>query len=476
MGHKVGIAREQIEMMFCLEEMVAETSPARQIDAFVDESDTSYFSKATAKSTGCPPYNPKDMLKLYLYGMENGIISSRKLEREAKRNIELMWLLNKLTPESKTICNFRKDNTVNIVRFFKEFCLALTKKGYIDGKVMAIDGTKIRANNSKRNNFSAKKLDRHIEYINKKINSYMYELDKNDEIESLKDRKIQYESMKERLKQDQLSEISLNDPDSKLMRTANNGVDVCYNVQAVVDSKHKLIAGVALASGANDQGQLGEVMPLLKEELELEKTTVLADKGYYKTEDFKTCEDNNITTIVAGYDKAESKIISVDEFAYDPCEDVYVCPQGNKLFSSKVYEGGHKKYRNQRACRNCPLRAKCTTSTNYRTISRHIHKASAERNDKRYAENKELYKQRQMLVEHPFGTIKRTMGIRQFVTCGKESVAAEAALIFLCYNLKRLRVIHNLSPVNIPFSPQNSQILLILLVSIHLAAISIKSI
>jgi transposase len=440
MHHVWGKDRNQVTMR-CLEEMVAADSSARQIDKFVDASDTTYFEKAKIKDTGRPPYDPKDMLKLYLYGMENGILSSRKLERECTRNIELMWLLNELTPESKTICNFRRDNIHNLVKFFKQFCLSLTKAGFIDGKLMALDGTKIRANNSKRNNFNKKKIDKHIDYIDQKIAQYLDDLDKADKLEELQERKAKYEDLKEQLSENEaINEISTTDPDARLMSVSNNGVEVSYNVQSVVDAKNKLIADMAVTNNAADAGQLAEVMVEVKSDLGIEEICVLADKGYYKTEDFKVCEDNNITTIVAKNDKPERDTYDVDEFTYDEENDVFICPQFQELFPSKVDSKGFKQYKNGRACKSCPHKANCTKG-NQRVISRHIHKASAERNDKRLLENHELYKLRQQLVEHPFGTIKRTMGIRQFLTRGIDSVAAEVALIFLCYNLKRLRKI-----------------------------------
>lgn len=440
MQHKSGNSRKQAVIIRSLDEMVSKDNSARLIDTIVDNMDTSYFVNARTKNTGRPPYNPKDMLKLYIYGMENGIMSSRKLERECKRNIEVMWLINELTPESKTICNFRRDNVENISRFFTEFCLNLKNQGYIDGKIMAIDGTKIRANNSKRNNFSAKKLDRHIAYIDEKIVSYLSDVEKNDKIEELQERKAKYENYKIRIKEENISEISTIDPDARLMSSNNNGVDVSYNIQSVVDAKNKLIAGMSVTTSAADAGQLAKVMPKVKQALNLDKITVLADKGYYKTEDFKICEDNNITTIVAKNEPAKQEIYSIDNFTYDLEADIYICPNNEKMFPGKLDKKGYREYKNYRACRNCPQKDYCTKG-NRRVIKRHKDKSSAEENDRRLKENSVLYKQRQMLVEHPFGTIKRTMGIRQFLTRGKRSVKAEVALIFLCYNLKRLRKI-----------------------------------
>lgn len=182
MNYVRGKSREQIKIL-CIDELVSRDSFARIIDDFVDNMDTSYFEKSQLNQTGRPPYNPKDMLKLYIYGIENGISSSRKLERECSRNIELMWLMNELVPENKTICNFRKDNAENLVRFFSEFCCLLKENGYIDGKIMALDGTKIRANNSRKNNYTLKKVNLRLMEIEAKMTEYLSDLSLNDDMD-----------------------------------------------------------------------------------------------------------------------------------------------------------------------------------------------------------------------------------------------------------------------------------------------------
>lgn len=298
MEHIGGKARTQIEMI-SLEELVEADSPARQIERFVEGMDTTYFERSEVKRTGRPPYNPKDMLKLYIYGMDNGIISSRKLERECKRNNEVRWLINGLKPESTTICAFRQENAENLARFFNEFSRKLAEAGYIEGKVVAIDGTKIRANNSKRNNFSGDKIDRHIKYIDEKIAEYLNEVDRNDKIEELTRRKEKYGLFKKRIENGEVSEVSATDPDSRLMKASNNGTDVSYNVQTAVDSKHKLVAGVRVTNEPNDQNQLYKTAKAVKDNLKLKEMIVPADKGYYSTGDFKACHDDGIMTVVA---------------------------------------------------------------------------------------------------------------------------------------------------------------------------------
>ena len=439
MGHVVGTSRNQIEIL-SLDEMVKADSPARQIDRLIDEANTSYFEKSETKATGRRPFNPKDMLKLFVYGMDNGVQSSRKLERECKRNIEVMWLLNGLQPDDKTICNFRRENAENIARFFDEFCVTLAKAGYIDGKVVAIDGTKIRADNSKRNNFSAKKLDRHIEYINKKLAEYMRELDKNDRIAELEERKAKYEFFKERIESGKVTEVSTTDPDARLMKQGNDGVDVSYNIETAVDGKNKLVTGVMVTNEPNDQGQLSKLAKAVKENLGLKEMAVPVDKGFYDTEDIKECHGAGITTIIAKPD--EGIAFRKSDFQYEKEDDSYRCPAGQDLLFSTEDTNGIRRYENRKACRNCPRRACCTKGVR-RVITRHKHAGHAEQNDRDLAANPMIYKLRQQLCEHPFGTVKRTMGIRQFLTRGLTNVTAEAALVFLAYNLKRLRKIHS---------------------------------
>jgi len=441
MGHIVGTDRNQLAIR-SLDEMVAIDSPVRQIDKMIGESDTSYFEKAETKATGRPPFDPKDMLKLYVYGMDNGIVSSRKLDRECKRNVEVMWLLNGLQPDDKTICNFRRENAEKLARFFNEFCRTLAKKGYIDGGILAVDGTKIRANNSRHNNFSASKLNKRIALLDKRIAEYLTEVDKNDKIEELKKRKAKYELFRESISSGKVNEVSVTDPDSRLMKQTNYGMDVSYNVQTAVDSKHKLVAGVLVLNETNDLGQLSKTAKAVKKNLYLDTTIVIADKGYYMTEDFKTCHENGIDTIVAKPEekRTDENIVfgKHDDFRYDKGNDCYYCPANQILKKTSEKYGGLRRYENRSACGKCPLRPHCAKGAR-RVITRHISIEHAEQNDRNLAANPHIYKLRQELSEHPFGTVKRTMGIRQFLTRGLINVAAEAALIFLCYNLKRLR-------------------------------------
>jgi transposase len=445
-----------------IDEYISHDNPVRVIDVFVDlyiDVEKLGFTYAIPAHTGRPPYNPKDMLKLYIYGYMNRTRSSRRLESEAGRNLEVMWLMNKTKPDHKTISNFRKDNQQALKEVFKEFTLLCKDLNLFSQEFIAIDGSKFRASNSKKNNFNKKKINRHLKYIDEKIKSYLLELEKNDaeeaaipeiteeeikaRIEELKKRKDTYEKHKAEI--EEKGEVSTTDPDSRLMAVNNNGVDVCYNVQTAVDSKHYLIIEVDVINNAADQNQLSPMAKKAKEILGVETLNVAADKGYYVAEDLKDCEEDKIITYVPKQTYANStgnKKYYADEFAYDPEKDLYVCPMGQELnYYRTRKENGivrHLDYRNFEACANCQELKKCTTSEKGRTITRHADQDFLDMVNARTKENKELYKKRQMIVEHPFGTVKRAWGFSHFLTKGLASVKAEASIIFLAYNLKRV--------------------------------------
>ena len=445
-----------------IDEYISQDNPVRVIDAFVNLSvDTQKlgFTYATPAHTGRPPYDPKDMLKLYIYGYMNKIRSSRRLELEAGRNLEVMWLMNKVKPDHKTISNFRKDNKKALKGVFKDFTLICKKWNLFSQEFIAVDGSKFRACNSKKNNFSKKKINRQLEYIDKKIESYLKELEHNDaeeaaipqiteeeikaKIEELKQRKQTYEKYKAEVEEN--GEVSTTDPDSRLMATNNNGVDICYNVQIAADSKHSLVVDVDVINNSADQGQLNPMARQAKETLGVETIEVAADKGYYVPEDLKKCEQENIITYVAKQDYGNSTGIKeyyAHKFTYDPEKNVYICPMGQELYYYRTRKTDgvvkHLGYRNFAVCVKCPELGRCTTSKKGRTITRHADQDFLNIVDARTKANKELYKKRQMIVEHPFGTVKRAWGFSYFLTKGLASVRTEAALIFLAYNFKRV--------------------------------------
>lgn len=445
-----------------IDDYITENNQVRVIDAFVDSLnlDELGFKKAEEINTGRPGYNPADMLKLFMYGYMTRNTSSRRLEAEAGRNIELMWLLRKLKPDHRTIAEFRKQNKEAIQKVFHQL-VSLCKDWDLFGmEVVAVDGSKFRACNSKKNNFNKKNLDRKIKYIDEKLEEYMSELDQNDasevssrvsdkeeikkRVKELRRRKEIYQKYQDELKEKGINEISTTDPDARLMAVNNNGVDVCYNVQTVVDNKHKLVVDCNVINNPTDHGQLGEMAGRAKKLFEVDSIKALADKGYYNVDDLKACEKEGIITYVAkqvfSNATGEREFYS-DKFEYNKEKNVYICPAGYELSCAikRITEKTKRlNYKNNEACSQCEYKDLCTKSKNGRVIARTIDQDFLDTVDQRTSENKELYKTRQMIVEHPFGTIKRGWGLSYFLTRGTESVKTEASLAFLAYNMKRV--------------------------------------
>lgn len=446
-----------------LEEYISPDNPVRIIHEYVRQLDLKalQFTHAREKQLGRPPYHPALLLKLYLYGYLNRIRSSRRLETEAGRNLELMWLLEKLKPDFKTIADFRKDNKKALVQVFRDFTRLCNNWQLFGKELIAIDGSKFRASNSKKKSYSKKKLVRHINYINEKIAGYLTELDEADQAEAvdrkpdakeikeritqLKERKAQYQSYQDNLEKTNQNELSTTDPDARLMSTNNNSVEVSYNVQASVDARHKLIADFKVINKPNDLGQLAPMAFRTKKMLGNEKFTVVADKGYYHAHDLVYCNKKKITTYLTRQSYSNGtgdKDFYPDKFRYDKEHDCYLCPSGKRLYYYRTRKKDGKiigkDYRNLDACFSCPVKNRCTKAANGRTIFRHRNQDFLDKIDRQTRENLQTYKLRQMIVEHPFGTIKRAWGASYFLTRRKASVSAEIALSFLSYNLKRV--------------------------------------
>jgi transposase len=464
MGYIEGKDRNQ-SILFpeSIDEYITETNCVRIIDEYVEQLNALElgFTKAIYASTGRPPYNPKDLLKLYIYGYLNRIRSSRRLEHEAIRNIEVIWLLKKLRPDFKTIADFRKDNKKALKMVFRDFNKLCDEWELFGKELIAVDGSKFRACNSKRNNFSDKKLDRHIKYIDEKIDKYMKELDEGDiaeakdrqpdskeiqeKIQELKSRKKKYQGYKDQLKESGKNEISTTDPDARLMCNNNNNVDVSYNVQTTVDSKNKLVADFKVTQHPNDVGELDNMALRAKKLFGGKDFEVLADKGYYKAEDLKKCVENGITPYVTKqiyHNGTGDRDFYGDKFKYNKEKNVYICPIGKELFFAKNRKKDGKiiglEYRNYEACQGCEFKGRCTKSEKGRIICRHSDQDFLDTIDLQTELNMDKYKLRQMIVEHPFGTIKRGWGAYYFLTKRKISVKAEMSLAFLAYNLKRV--------------------------------------
>lgn len=463
MSYIQGEERRQIQLFAdSIDALVSADNPVRGIDAFVMALDMVKlgFTRAQPAGIGRTPYDPRDLLKLYIYGYLNGIRSSRKLEAEAGRNIELMWLLCKLKPDFKTIADFRSDNKDALICVFQHFNALCKDWGLYSETLIAVDGSKFRANNSKRNNINPRKIKRHLDYLSQRIDEYMDSLDQADETESTlnvplaeeikrrvanyQERKLQYEKMLDEMQSYGITEISTTDPDARMMAVNNNGLDVCYNVQTAVDSKHSLVVDCEVISNPTDHGQLSEMGKRAKEIMGSETLHVLADKGYYSTEDLIKCEKENLTTYVAKQaitGGVKDPDFRANNFKYDAEKDVYICPAGNELFPGRIRKDTkieYRDYKNNRACQKCEMKKRCTKNPKGRTISRNLHQDLLNEVDKRTQDNKKLFQQRQMIVEHPFGTVKRQWGFGYFLTRGLRSVKTEASLMFLAYNVRRV--------------------------------------
>lgn len=431
------------------DEMIDEDNAVRGISAIVDtlNKDKLNFTHTQTKATGRPPYDPICMFKIYLYCYYNKIRSSRCIEKECKRNIELIWLTGGLAPDHKTIAEFRKNNKKAIEAAHKEFVHICDELKLIGKEVVAVDGTKIRANNSRRKNVTINKLNKMIEHHNENIHEYLKQLVENDIAESTdtiksklkkaQDKKLECEEMISEMESEGIKEKSLTDGDSRQMGVANKGTDIAYNVQNVVDSKEHIIVTTDVVNNPADQTQLYAMAEKTTEELEITKPVkVLADKGYWRIEDLVKChEDEKIEAIVSVPKEQGIQGYRKSDFTYNAENDEYICPMGNTL---KRWKGKTATYTNKKACKECPNRDKCTKNKQGRQIVRNENESIIEEAVKRYKENYELYKKRQQLVEHPFGTIKRSLGYNYFLLRGLEKVKTENFLHVLIYNLKRV--------------------------------------
>ncbi len=449
-----GLHRHQMYLPTTLDEVVNADNPVRIIDALVASLDLKKlgFTNVEPPTVGRPSYAATDLLKLYLYGYENGIRSSRKLERENARNLELHWLLRGLRPDHKTIAEFRRKNPKPFQQVFRRFVAMADGWGLLGKEVFAIDGSKIKASNNKKQNFSKKKLVERLARIDVKIADYLALLDENDESEAakptvdvqetialLQERKALFEGCLEELEQTGETELSLVDKDARLMGNNRNGVEVSYNVQSAVDEKHSLVVEINVTNNPADHGQLSVMSKRIKKRLKLKGFIVLADKGYYNGRDLRRCKKNKITTIVARPKHSKEGVggqYSHEMFVYNQNDDSYTCPVGSILLRTGTK--CRKVYQNKKACGVCPRKAECI-SVAYKRLTVSHDQAIYDETDQRTRENQELYKRRQMMVEHPFGTIKHSMNARYFLLRTLKKVRGESALLFLVYNLKRVQ-------------------------------------
>lgn len=466
MAYLEGNSRNQISYVSTsLDELISRDNPVRVIDAFIDSLDLKVhgFVVHSPHKPGQRPYRRSDLLKIIMYGYFNKIRSSRALEIETKRNLELMWLINQITPDHGTISLFLKENRKAFQSVTREFTLMLKGWGLVEGKLVAIDGTKIKAQNSRHKLITDNILKNKIKYIDDQIEKYMEQLESmvadeniiNESLEEVKDKIENYKvnrekhvKQKENMKKNKITQICATDSESRYMK--NNGKkEICYNLQSVVDSKNCFIVEYEVVNDINDLQQLSNMSQKTKRLLQEQDMVVVADTGYYSAVEIKKCVDyeiqlnikkptlNNITG---------RREYRKDKFKYDPKIDSYICPQGEVLAYFEKSSKNKMKYKRYKGdnCNSCPKKTLCTTAKNGRNIQRWEYEHILEEVDEYTLENNEEYRLRSQIVEHPFGTIKRTFGYTYFLSRGLEMVNAEAAFFCLAYNMKRLT---NLLPV-----------------------------
>ena len=439
---------------WALDDVVAEDSMVRVIDRFIDMQDMEAlgFTRTKPAETGRLGYSPKPLAKLYVYGYQNSIRSSRKLETETKRNIEVMWLTDGLTPDHKTISEFRKLNIRPLQKLFREFVKLCRSWELVGGELMAVDGSKFKASNNKKNNFSKKKLENRLSRIDEKIEEYLSKMEDEDKLEDaqakapeglveLLKRKELYENYMTHLESSGTNELSTVDPDARLMGNNRGGVEVAYNVQSVADGKHDIIVDYDVSMNPSDQGQLSNISKRLIRK-GYRKFTLLADKGYYNGKCLQKSKKYKIKSIVSrqkpSNPKGQPKEFNSERFQYDPKSDTYTCPTGKILHPRNKKTAKKRSFYNKTACSKCPHVSDCTSGKReYRTITRGQYADTYDKADQLFKDKKDLYKLRQQIVEHPFGTVKHTMGGGYFLLRRRRKVRTEVALLFLGYNLKR---------------------------------------
>jgi transposase len=441
-----------------LDDAIDPENEVRIIDMFVDSLDLSEYGFMVTfvepnNPGGRPAYHPGDLLKLYIYGYLNKVRSSRNLEKECKRNIEVMWLINSLKPDHNTISNFRRDNPRAIKKVFRQTVKMAQHFNLIGKKLIAGDSTKFRAQNSKKNNFNQKKIDRHIEYIENKLNEYNQMLSESDgdkkqlveqKIEKQESRKTGYKKIEKQLKETGEPQVSTSDPDSRQMIVRNNITEVAYNVQTTVDAKHNLLIDYKVTN-TNDSKAMGNMLQRAKSILQTNGFTALYDKGYHTGSEFDIANNLGIETIVAiptAAAQAPNPAYNIEHFFYDKEADCYTCPEGNKLTTTgKIHKAktyNFKRY-TTKACKSCPAKPECSKATYGKGIQRSEYQELIELNKQRVEQNETYYKRRQAIVEHPYGTIKRQWGFNYILTKdGLKRASADVGFMMVAYNLRRI--------------------------------------
>ena len=457
-----GQSRHQINLFpVSMDRSIDPDNEVRIIDLFVESlSIKDYGFRTDYTENGRPAYHPTDLLKLFIYGYLNKVRSSRDLEKECRRNIEVMWLLKCLKPDHNTISNFRRDNPKAIKKVFRTTVQIARHFDLIGGKLIAGDSTKLRAQNSKKNNYNQAKIDRHVAYIDNKLEEYTRALAENDgdnrsqiedEINKQKQRKDNYKNLEKQLKESGESQISISDPDSQQIMIRNNITEVAYNVQSTVDAKNNIPIDYKVTN-KNDSKAMGNMVQRAKSILRTNEFTVLYDKGFHTGSELKTAQDLGIETIVAipsipSTSQAPNHDYNFEHFKYDQQSDTYICPQGEVLRTNGVWYKEHNRRDNviifkqykTRSCKLCAAHSQCTRSKDGRVLSRSTFTEYYERNRRNYEEKEHLYKRRQAIVEHHYGTLKRQWGFSYILTKkGIERASSDVGFMFIAYNLRRI--------------------------------------
>jgi transposase len=443
-----------------LDDYVAEESPVRVIDVFVDELDLGLLGfKTDPADTGRPGYHPAMMLKLFIYGYMNRVQSGHRLEREAQRNVELMWLTGRLAPDFKTICDFRRDNGKAIQKVCRQFVVLCRQLKLFSDAFVAIDGSKFKALNNRDKNFTKAKVKRRLQQIDESIARYLSEMESLDRrADELAEDKTQRLSEKIEILKGEIAklkkheaamlaaedeQLSLTDPDARSMATSGRGTGlVGYNVQTAVDTKHHLIVAHEVTNKGSDRAQLSGMSERAKAAIGTETIEVVVDRGYFSSNEIKACEDVGVTTYMPRPQTSKNHaqgLFNKRDFIYRPDEDEYECPAGERLVRHMdSIHGGLKIFRYWTSvCGKCPLKSQCTTGKE-RRITRWEHEPVLERLQERLDRRPDVMRIRRQTVEHPFGTIKGWMGSQHFKMKTLRHVSTEMSLHVLAYNLKRV--------------------------------------
>jgi len=462
MAHIPGDDRSQLLLLpDSVDDYVGPDNVVRFIDAFVDGLDlqAAGFGRVQAKATGRPGYDPADLLKLYIYGYLNRVRSSRRLEVEAQRNIEVIWLLRRLRPDFKTIADFRRTNRSAFRQVFRDFVMLCRELDLFGRELIAIDGTRIKAVNSRERNFTKAKLAKAMAESDERLGRYLKQLDeadKDDEdapeagtvarlqekIAAIRERRERLEGHGKALAASGEDQISLTDPDARAMHSSSR-VGVGYNIQIAVDTRHKLIAEQQVHNKVSDLGLLTATAAAARETLEVAQIDAVADRGYFKIEDIEACEAAGIVPYVPKPQRGSAVakgFFTKDQFRYDAEADTYRCPGGAALsrVRSRPVRGEVRvfDYANATACKSCALKARCTGAA-YRKVARYENEAVLDRMAKRLAARPGVLDERRESVEHPFGSVKQWMGQGAFLMRRLENVRAEFSLTAIAYNLRR---------------------------------------